>query len=334
MIEKEDNFMADIENKEVTWKVYGIDIHGTITAPADQNTHPAVILVAGSGPTDRDWCSPLLPGTNGSGKLLAEALAEQGYITLRYDKVASGPHVRENVPKLIGKISMQSHLEELKGAVETLLAEKAVDKNNLFALTNSEGAIHAVNYQLQAKSNRFKGLVLTGAPGRAIGDISRTQIQNQVKQLPNAEAIMKVYDEAIAEFLVGKPMTKEMPIENLKFLLMSLYSPMNLPFARELWNYSLPEYLAKVDEPVLIVIGKKDIQVDWKLDGAELEKLAAAKRAVSIVYPENANHVLKHEVNPIEQINAQAATLNYNAPEEVLDKDTATAILDWFSKQV
>lgn len=326
--------MADIESKEVTWKVYGIDIYGTITAPADANIHPAVILVAGSGPTDRDWCSPLLPGTNGSGKLVAEALAKQGYITLRYDKVASGPYVRENIPKLVGKISMQSHVEELKGAVETLLAQKAVDKNNLFALTNSEGAIHAVNYQLQAKSNRFKGLVLTGAPGRAIGDVSRTQIQNQVKQLPNAEAIMQVYDEAIADFLAGKPMTKEMPIENLKFLLMSLYSPMNLPFARELWSYSLPEYLAKVHEPVLIVIGKKDIQVDWKLDGSELEKLTATKTAISIVYPENANHVLKHEISPIEQINAQAATLNYNAPEATLDKDTVTAILNWFSKQV
>lgn len=331
---REDNFTADIENREVTWKVYGIDIYGTITAPADGKTHPAVVFVAGSGPTDRDWCSPLLPGTNGSGKLLAEALSKQGYITLRYDKVASGPHVRENVPKLIGKISMQSHLEELKGAVETLLAEKAVDKNNLFTLTNSEGAIHAVNYQRQARSNRFKGLVLTGAPGRAIGDVSRTQIHNQVKQLQNAEAVMKAYDDSIADFLAGKPMTREMPIENLKFLLMSLYSPMNLPFARELWSYSLPEYLAKVNEPVLVVIGKKDIQVDWKLDGSELEKVAATKTAVSIVYPENANHVLKHEISPIEQINAQTATLNYNAPKAILDNDTVAVILSWFSKQV
>ena len=63
---------------------------------------------------------------------------------------------------------MQTHMDELAGGVETIVSETNVDKNRLFALTNSESAIHAVNYQLQAKSNRFKGLVLTGAPGRAM----------------------------------------------------------------------------------------------------------------------------------------------------------------------
>jgi alpha-beta hydrolase superfamily lysophospholipase len=124
-----------------------------------------------------------LPETNGSAKLLAEALASRGFVTLRYDKVASGPHVKENIPKLIGKISMQSHLEELKVAVETTIAEKNVAKDNLFVLTNSEGAIHAVNYQLQAKGNRFKGLVLTGAPGRSVGELGRSQIFDQIKSL-------------------------------------------------------------------------------------------------------------------------------------------------------
>ena len=114
--------MADsvIENKEVTWKVLDIPVYGTISAPADQTAHSAVIFVAGSGPTDRDWCSPLLPGTNGSGKLLAEALARHGLVTLRYDKVASGTHVRENLPKFAGKLSMQTHIDELAGAVEAI----------------------------------------------------------------------------------------------------------------------------------------------------------------------------------------------------------------------
>ena len=158
---------ASVEDKEVSWKVFDIPMYGTITAPVGKEPRSAVIFVAGSGPTDRNWCSPLLPGTNGSAKLLAEALASQGFVTLRYDKLASGPHIKDNIPKIIGKISMQSHMEELKGAVETLIAEKNVNKSNLFVLTNSEGAIHAVNYQLQAKSSRFKGLVLTGAPGRS-----------------------------------------------------------------------------------------------------------------------------------------------------------------------
>ena len=327
--------MMSIKNAEASWNVLGLSVNATITGPADRQVHPAVVFVAGSGPTDRNWCSPALPGTNGSAKLLAEALAHHGFITLRYDKLASGPNIRENVVKLIGKISMQSHLEELRGAVETIIELENVDKDNLFVLTNSEGAIHAVNYQLQAKSNRFKGLVLTGAPGRAIAEVARSQIFNQVKQLPNAEALMKIYDGAIADFMANKPPAKDAPLPegNIKLIILSLWNPANLPFSRELWPYSLPEYLARVDEPMLVLIGKKDIQVDWRTDGGELEKATAKKSAVSFVYPENANHVLKHEVKPLEEITAQYGALSYNAPSAELDKEAVNAVFAWLSVQ-
>jgi len=322
-----------IESKEVSWKVFDIPVYGTLTAPTDGEVHSAVVFVAGSGPTDRNWCSPLLPGTNGSGKLLAERLAGQGFVTLRYDKLASGPHVKENIPKLVGKISMQSHVEELRGAVETLISEKSVGKENVFALTNSEGSIHAVNYQLQSKTDRFKGLVLIGAPGRAVGQVSRMQIFNQARQLPNAEAIMKAYDDAIADFEANRPPTKDtvLPEGNIKLIVLSLWNPVNLPFSRELWGYSLPEYVAKIDEPIIVVIGKKDIQVDWEIDGRELEKAVSQKTSVSFVYPENANHVLKHEVKPKAEITAQHAAISYNAPDAELDNDAGNAILNWLS---
>jgi pimeloyl-ACP methyl ester carboxylesterase len=323
-----------IKDKEVTWKLLDVDVYGTVTAPTDKEVHPAVVFVAGSGPTDRNWCSPLLPGTNGSAKLLAEALAIQGFVTLRYDKVASGPHVRENIPKLIGKINMQSHIDELRGAVETIVAEKNVNKENLFVLTNSEGAIHAVNYQLKTASNRFKGLVLTGAPGRAVGELARSQIFDQIKHLPNAEFVIKPYDDAIADFLANKPMTMDMSFpEGIKMLLRSLESPANLPFSRELWTYRLSEYIGKINEPILVAIGKKDIQVDWKIDGKLLENTTEQKTAVSFVYPENANHVLKHELTPREALDAQFVSLHYNAPDTEVDREAANAIYDWLKKQ-
>lgn len=326
--------MSGIENKVISWRVFDIPVYGTITELTSKGIHPAVVFVAGSGPTDRNWCSPLLPGTNGSAKLLAESLASQGFVTLRYDKIASGPNVRENIPKLVGKISMLSHLEELKGAVETLVAQENVDKDNVFVLTNSEGAIHAVNYQLQAKNSRFKGLVLTGAPGRAIGELAHSQIFEQIKNLPNAQAITKAYDDAIADFLANKPMKVDASLpEGVKMLLLSLQTPYNLPFSRELWMYSLPENLTKINEPVLVVIGKKDIQVDWKVDGKMLEDASAKKPDVSFVYPENANHVLKHEDKPRESLNAQNPTLNYNSPDTEIDNETANAIFNWLKKQ-
>lgn len=318
----------------MTWKVFDIDVYGTITAPADKEAHPAVIFVAGSGPTDRDWCSPLLPGTNGSAKLLAEALASNGFAILRYDKIGSGPHVQENIPKLVGKISMQSHLEELAGAAETIISQKNVDKDNLFVLTNSEGAIHAANYQLQAKSNRFKGLVLTGTPGRAVGELARSQVFDQIKHLPDAQNLMKHYDDAIADFLADKPMVIDASLpEGMKLILQSLESPANLPFSRELWAYYLPEHIAKINEPIQVVIGKKDIQVDWKIDGSILEKATAHKNAISFVYPENSNHVLKHEEAPRESLTAQYVLSHYNAPDAELDRETENAIFNWLKEQ-
>jgi hypothetical protein len=61
-------------NSEVRWQLDGITMFGTLTQPDGPGPFPAVVLVAGSGPTDRDRCSPLLAGSNGSARLLAEAL--------------------------------------------------------------------------------------------------------------------------------------------------------------------------------------------------------------------------------------------------------------------
>jgi pimeloyl-ACP methyl ester carboxylesterase len=322
--------MVAIANQEVQWTANNIPIYGTITRPTDANPRTAIIFVAGSGPTDRDWCSPLLPGKNGSAKLLAETLAEHGYVTLRYDKVASGPHAQENVPKMIGKVSMQSHIDELSGAVQKLVEEKGVDKNKIFVLTSSEGEVHALNYQLQAEV-KFKGLILTGAPGRSIGEVAREQLANQLTFLPNKDAILKQFDEAIAAFSKGEPINPDPTLpDGIKTLLLSLETPVNLPFTRELWNYNPSNYISKIQEPKLVIIGKKDIQVNWQADGKALENANATR--ISFVYPENANHVLKHEEAPQEKLGANLA-LNYNVEGRKLDEVTVNVILDWLSAQ-
>jgi len=64
-------------------------------------------------------------------------------------------------------------------------------------------------------------------------------------------------------------------------------------------------FITAVKEPILIVIGKKDIQVDWQADGKALEA-AAKDRAVSFFYPENADHVLKFEEKPRDKLSAES----------------------------
>src|SRR5437763_10372110 len=106
------------QSSEVEWQVDSMTMRGTMVWPLGSGPFPGAVFVAGSGPTDRDWNSPLLPGSNGSARQIAEALARAGIASLRYDKRASGPHARENVTLLIGKLRRRKSclLSRLKGS--------------------------------------------------------------------------------------------------------------------------------------------------------------------------------------------------------------------------
>ena len=114
------------DSTDVEWPLDDTSLYGTFVSPSGPGPFPAAVMVAGSGPTDRDWNTPLLPGTNGSARLLADAFARVGIASLRYDKRASGAHARENMQRLVGKVSMQSHVDELAGAVRILSSNPRV----------------------------------------------------------------------------------------------------------------------------------------------------------------------------------------------------------------
>ena len=322
------------DNQEIHWDVDGIAVNATLALPTEDGRRAAVVFVAGSGPTDRDWNTPLLPDNNGSGKLLAEALTQAGWVTLRYDKRAAGPHAKENVTRLVGKISMQSHVAELAGAVAALVARPEVDPARIFALTNSEGAIHALNYQRQATHHRFAGLVLTAAPGRSIAAVMRSQVVPQLQTLPDGERLIRQFDAAIADISAGRPLTvDESQPENLRNLFAALTSPVNSPFAQELLAVDPAQLLRDIAEPILIVIGKKDIQVDWQIDGTALEAAVAGHKNVTFAYPENTNHVLKYEPAAREQLQPGEVAAGYSAADRHLDPAALATIQSWLAAQ-
>ncbi|MFI6044445.1 alpha/beta hydrolase family protein [Nocardia sp. NPDC051321] len=219
-----------MQSREISWSLGPTTVYGTLVRPDGPGPFPGVVLVAGSGPTDRDWNSPLLPGSNGSGRLLAQALAQAGIASLRYDKRAAGPHVRETIPLLIGKLSMQSHLDELTGAVRALAAEDYVRADRIFGLGNSEGTVHVLNYALSEPEIPFAGLILTGPPGRAVGDVARSQLAGQAAAIPDGAALLELYDASIARFMAGAPVAPDPALpEDVTNLLRSLESPANLP---------------------------------------------------------------------------------------------------------
>jgi uncharacterized protein len=321
-----------INEEPVSWQVDDTAVEATLARPLGPGPFPAVVFVAGSGPTDRDWNSPMLPGTNGSGALLARTLAEKGFITLRYDKRGSGPHVAENMSRLAGKISLEGHRQELAGGVSLLAARADVDPNHIFALTNSEGCVHALNYQIQMPVHSLAGLVLTSAFARAAGELSHTQIASQLEAVPGGDAYLAAYDSAMDDFIHERPVkVDETLLDGLKQVIAAITQPVNQPFARELWLYDPLTRLPRVTVPTLIVIGKKDIQVDWQIEGPLFETVAKDHPNIHVVYLENANHVLKYEPMDRVEITASHVMASYGAEETGLDPAAVDVITTWLA---
>lgn len=322
-----------MKSEDVSWSLGQTAVDATVAAPGRPGRFPAVVLVAGSGPTDRNWESPLLPGTNGSGRLIGERLASSGYVTIRYDKRASGPRAQQNLALLSGRISLESHFDELQGAVSHLLGRADVDPARLFVLTSSEGAMHALYYQAHAGVVPFAGMVLTGAPGRCLSDIANYQVETQLAVLPDGAGLISRYRALIQRFEDGGDFLPDATLPDfVNNLVGGLSAPINQPFTREFWSFKPADHLRTVSVPVLVVTGKKDIQTDWKLDGGALEEASQGRSNVTFYYPDNANHVLKHEPRPREALTAATAIAAYNLPEARLDPETLKTILEWLGR--
>jgi pimeloyl-ACP methyl ester carboxylesterase len=316
-------------HSEVTWLLDDITMRGTLSLPDDDGPFPAVVLVAGSGPTDRDWCSPLLPGTNGSARLLAEALANAGIASLRYDKRASGPDVAESARILFGKFSMQSHLEELVAAVGVLAGDDRIDGARIVGLGNSEGTLHVLHYATSQQKVPFVGLVLLAPPGRPVGEVLLSQLALQAAQVPGGAELMSEVEAAAQRYAANEPMNLDPRLpDSVKMVLASFESPANLPLARELWNEDAADVLPEVTIPTLILIGRKDLQVDATLDGGALERVATGKDNITFDYPANANHVFKEETRPTAEVLAAPGN-GYNEDGTHLDPESLAKILDW-----
>ncbi|MGA7204126.1 MAG: alpha/beta fold hydrolase [Specibacter sp.] len=317
---------------DVSWQLDDITMAGTIVRPDGDGPFPAVVMVAGSGPTDRDWCSPMLPGSNGSARLFAEAFAHAGIASLRYDKRASGPHAMDNVMKLFGKVSMQSHLDELVAAVQALAGQDFVDPTKIVGLGNSEGTLHVLHYATSAQAVPFTGLVLAAPPGRPIETVLLSQLALQSAQYPGGAELMPKVKEAAARYTAGEPINPDTALpDSVKMVLASFEAPPNLPLARELWNESACDSLRLVRVPTLVLIGRHDVQIDARADGDPLQEAAAGMANVAFAFPPNANHVFKEDTRTPAEVAASPGN-GYNEPGTHLDPESVQIILDWLGR--
>ena len=82
------------------------------------------------------------------------------------------------------------------------------------------------------------------------------------------------------------------------------------------------------------MIGKKDIQIDWRMDGGALEKVIGQSRLRRFRIQTSANHVLKHEERPVEKLTAEDVGAHYNAPDAVLDEEATRTIIEWLENEL
>jgi dienelactone hydrolase len=314
---------------EVAWLLDGITMRGTLALPDGDGPFPAVVLVAGSGPTNRDWCSPLLPGTNGSGRLFAEAFADAGIASMRYDKRASGPDAAESARALLGKLSMRSHLEELVAVVGVLAGHDSIDVARIAGLGNSEGTLHVLHYATSNQDVPFAGIVLAAPPGRSVGKVLLSELALQAAQVPGGAELMPEVEAAAARYEAGQTMDLDPRLpDSVKMVLASFEAPANLPLARELWSEDAADLLPEVAIPTLVLIGRKDLQIDATADGGPLEQAAAGKHNVTFAYPANANHVFKEETRTLAEM-AVTPGNGYNDDGTHLDPEALETILGW-----
>lgn len=246
-------------------------LYGTVMLPAKSGACPVVLLISGSGPTDRNGNSPLLNGPNNSLKMVAEGLAAGGIASLRYDKrgiAESG--------KTLGQEADLRFDDYVNDAVlwsKQLRADKRF--TTLTIAGHSEGSLIGM---IAARLVGADGYVSIAGLGQRSGQAILEQIR---PQLP--PELMKAATDAVALIQAGKT------ADSVPKALDVLFRPGIQPYLASWFKYDPSAEIAKLTVPVLILQGTTDIQVGVP----EAKSLAKARPDAKLLIVDGMNHVLK-----------------------------------------
>jgi pimeloyl-ACP methyl ester carboxylesterase len=185
-------------DQEVSFTAGQLTVHGSLRVPAGTTGPvPAAVLLAGSGPTDRNGNTPALPGNIGTLSSLADVLAAAGVASLRYDKLSSGATgLGPYTSATIGNIGYSDFVDEGRAALQFLAGQPGVDATRLLLVGHSEGALISLSLAAQPAADQpaLAGIALLEAPGSRYLDLISTQLTAALPQLVAAGKVSS--DEA------------------------------------------------------------------------------------------------------------------------------------------
>ena len=247
-------------------------LKGTLLTPNSKPT-AVVLIVPGSGPTDRDGNNPL--GVNASPyRLLAEGLATKGFATLRIDK--RGMFASAMAVEDANAVTIADYVDDVRSWLDVL--RRHMHTPCIWVLGHSEGGVVAL---ASAQEENVCGVVLIATPGRPMGEVLRGQLNAK----PENEILLK---QALP-IIDALEHQQRVAITNIHPALQSIFNPAVQGFLINAFSYNPGHLISSISKPVLVLQGQRDLQVEE----TDARLLKAANPQASLVILPNMNHVMK-----------------------------------------
>lgn len=295
--------LAQPRAEEVDFEgIGGLRLRGTLLLPASDATarakFPAILLLPGSGPTNRDGNQPPMLVTNLL-KDVAERLAAEGVATLRFDKRATHVYAKEwpkDVEAIDAFFAFDKFVGDAAAALAYLQARDEIDASRTVIAGHSEGGLIALHvaHDLAGDKGAPMGLILMGTAGRPLDVVLREQVVANVERSnpkwDGKEAFIAKLDEAITASKAREPIPADLPAS-----LRPLFNPTVRSLMYSYFTIDPAELATKVTGPVLIVQGGDDAQISAERDAPQLEAALANRNSAptKLVVINKASHNFK-----------------------------------------
>ncbi|MDH4559809.1 alpha/beta fold hydrolase [Pseudomonas sp. BN411] len=274
-------------------------LRGTLLRPKTDQPVPVALIIAGSGPTDRDGNNPI-GGRNDSLKKLAQLLARNGIASVRYDK--RGIAASRDAGTDERQLSIELYTRDAAAWGQSLKQDPRFSK--LILIGHSEGALIA---SLAADAAGADALISISGSARPIDQLLRDQLQSRLTPplLTQSEALL-------ASLRAGQQVAEvPQPLE-------ALFRPSVQPYLISLFRQDPAQAFGRLRIPALILQGSSDIQVSV----SDAEQLKVARPDAELVIVEGMNHMLR-----IVPMDMEQQLASYRNPQLPLAQELGTHIL-------